>query len=303
MSFRKLEGQTARWIQRVQEYNFTSAHCQGRKHSNADALSRRPCQEKCAHCHKVETRTEVKQIRAIGTLPAAGWDPVTLREEQLEDTDIGPILREVENGQRQKWQDIADRSPTYKSYWAQWKSLAVRNGVLERDWESATGRRQVAQIIIPRSRVKDVLSELHGGPSGGHFGVNKTLNKVRQRFYWLQARTDIEKWCRQCDTCAASRGPRTRNRGQMHQYKIGAPFERVAIDIAGPFPRSYQGNRCLLIAMDYFTKWPEMYAIPYQEDSIIAEVLVANFFCRFGIPRELHSDQGRNFESHLLKEV
>ncbi|PNF15527.1 hypothetical protein B7P43_G16595 [Cryptotermes secundus] len=158
-------------------------------------------------------------------------------------------------------------------------------------------------MFIPRSRVKDVLSELHGGPSGGHFGVNKTLNKVRQRFYWLQARTDIEKWCRQCDTCAASRVPRTRNRGQMHQYNVGAPFERIAIDIAGPFPRSDQGNRYLLIAMDYFTKWPEVYAIPNQEASTIAEVLVANFFCRFGIPRELHSDQGRNFESQLLQEV
>jgi transposase InsO family protein len=55
--------------------------------------------------------------------------------------------------------------------------------------------------------------------------------------------------------------------------------------------------------MDYFTKWPEAYAIPNQEASTIAEVLVTNFFCRFGIPRELHSDQGRNFESRLLQEV
>ncbi|PNF24989.1 hypothetical protein B7P43_G08361 [Cryptotermes secundus] len=53
--------------------------------------------------------------------------------------------------------------------------------------------------------------------------------------------------------------------------------------------------------MDYFTKWPEVYSIPNQEPSTIAEVLVANFFCRFGIPRELHSDQGRNFEFHLLR--
>jgi hypothetical protein len=52
--FKNLEGQTARWIQRLQEYNFTSEHRQGRKHNNADALSRRPCQEKCTHCHKVE---------------------------------------------------------------------------------------------------------------------------------------------------------------------------------------------------------------------------------------------------------
>jgi hypothetical protein len=55
--------------------------------------------------------------------------------------------------------------------------------------------------------------------------------------------------------------------------------------------------------MDYFTKWPEVYAIPTQEASTVAEVLVDNFFCRFGIPRELHSDQGRNFESHLLEEA
>jgi transposase InsO family protein len=55
--------------------------------------------------------------------------------------------------------------------------------------------------------------------------------------------------------------------------------------------------------MDYFTKWPEAYAIPHQEASTVVEALVTNFFCRFGIPKELHSDQGRNFESRLLQEV
>jgi cleavage and polyadenylation specificity factor subunit 1 len=55
--------------------------------------------------------------------------------------------------------------------------------------------------------------------------------------------------------------------------------------------------------MDYFTKWPEVYAIPNQEASTITKTLVTNIFYRFGIPRELHSDQGRNFESHLLQEV
>jgi transposase InsO family protein len=54
--------------------------------------------------------------------------------------------------------------------------------------------------------------------------------------------------------------------------------------------------------MDYFTKWPEVYAIPNQEASTVAEALVSNF-CRFGVPMELHSDQGRNFESSLLWEV
>jgi hypothetical protein len=123
MSFKNLEGQTARWIQRLQEYNFKSEHRQGWKHNNADALSRQPCQEECTHCHKVEAWAYIKHIRAIAAVAAPGWDPATLRMEQLNDPDIGPILQEVETGQRPEWKDITDCSPTYKSYWAQWKSL------------------------------------------------------------------------------------------------------------------------------------------------------------------------------------
>jgi len=89
----------------------------------------------------------------------------------------------------------------------------------------------------------------------------------------------------------------------IHQYNVGAPFERIAVDIAGPFPKSDRGNRNLLVDMDYFTKWPEVNAIPNQETSTVAVVLVSNFFCRFGVPMELHSDQGQNFESRLLWEV
>jgi hypothetical protein len=54
--------------------------------------------------------------------------------------------------------------------------------------------------------------------------------------------------------------------------------------------------------MVYFTKWAEVHAIPNKEASTVADALVTNF-CRFGVPRELHSDQGRNFESRLMQEV
>ena len=82
----------------------------------------------------------------------------------------------------------------------------------------------------------------------------------------------------------------------MHQYNVGARFERIA----GPFPESDRGSRYLLVGMDYFTKWLEVYAILNQEASTVADVLVSNFFCRFGVPMELHSNQGRNFESRLV---
>jgi hypothetical protein len=124
-------------------------------------------------------RVEVGQVQA--TAAAAGWDPTALRTQQLNNQDIGPILEEAETGQRPEWKNIADLSPTYKIYWAQWKSLAVRNGIQERHCESASGRSKIAQIVLPRSRVNNVLAELHGGPSG-HLGVKKTLNKVWESY-------------------------------------------------------------------------------------------------------------------------
>jgi hypothetical protein len=116
-----------------------------------------------------------------------------LRTEQPNDPDIGASLEEGETRQQLEWKDIANCSPMYKSYWAQWKSLTVRNSILECNWESTKGRSQIAQIVLPLSRVKDMLTELHSGLSGGHLGVNKILNKVQKRYYCLQARSDIEK--------------------------------------------------------------------------------------------------------------
>ena len=127
LSFKNLEGQVARWVQRLQEYNFTSEHRKGRNHSNADALSRRPCPDECSHCTKVEEKERVATVRVVSAVPAIGWDSADLRREQLADADLGPLLREVEVGTRPTWEDIAPRSNEYKSYWAQWDSLRARN--------------------------------------------------------------------------------------------------------------------------------------------------------------------------------
>ncbi|XP_076867126.1 nuclear GTPase SLIP-GC-like isoform X1 [Brachyhypopomus gauderio] len=83
----------------------------------------------------------------------------------------------------------------------------------------------------------------------------------------------------------------------------GSPMERVAVDVLRPFPVTESGNRYVLVAMDYFTKWPEAYEVPDQSAITTAETLLHEFFCRFGIPEVLHSDQGRNFESDVMTEV
>lgn len=80
-------------------------------------------------------------------------------------------------------------------------------------------------------------------------------------------------------------------------------MERVANDVMGPLPQSHAGHRFLLVVGDYFTKWVEAYPMENQEVRTVAQILVNEFIARFGAPYQIHSDQGRNFESKLFTEL
>ena len=75
------------------------------------------------------------------------------------------------------------------------------------------------------------------------------------------------------------------------------------MDIVGPLPRTERGNKYILVISDYFTKWPEAFALVNKEAATIARVLVSELFARFGAPYVLQSDQGSNFDSMLIKEM
>uniref|UniRef100_A0A1A7ZT94 Gypsy retrotransposon integrase-like protein 1 n=1 Tax=Nothobranchius furzeri TaxID=105023 RepID=A0A1A7ZT94_NOTFU len=159
------------------------------------------------------------------------------------------------------------------------------------------------QLLVPRNLRAKVLFWVHGAVGTGHFGNSKTLQQLRWRFYWPGCRQDVEHHVHCCDVCTSQKGPTQRSRGPLQQYLFEAPMEQVGVDILGPFPTTEAGNRYVLVAMDYFTKWPEAYAMPDQSAASTAQRLVDEMFSRFGVPEELHSDQGRNFESQLFGEV
>ena len=83
-----------------------------------------------------------------------------------------------------------------------------------------------------------------------------------------------------------------KHRAPLKQYVVRAPKERIAIDILVPLPETPRKNKFILVVGDYFTKWTESYPIPNQEATTVAEKLVSEFICHFGLSRELHSDQG-----------
>lgn len=300
LRFKNPEGQVARWIERLQEYDFDSEHRAGVNHNNADALSRRPCSEDCKHCSRMDDKSAT--VHRV-TVNDERWEDSNIAADQRNDPDLQHLLEWQNTGHRPTWEQVASASPNVKSYWAQWDSIEMENGVLKRALEIGDGVSKKLQLLVPKIRVPEILKLLHSGTSGGHLGITKTLEKVRERFYWVNCKEDVKDWCRKCVVCATSNGPQKRRKAPMRQYNVGSPFERIAIDISGPFPTTDRGNKYILVAMDYFSKWVEAYAIPNQEAITVAETLVAELVSRFGVPLELHSDQGRNFESLVFQQM
>lgn len=213
------------------------------------------------------------------------------------------MIEWILNKERPDWQNVSSASVELKSYWSRFDSLEIKDSILYHKFENDIGNKITWQIVLPTSLRQNVLHQLHNVPTAGHLGVKKTLQKVRLRYFWYGLRRDVEHWISKCDTCASRKAPNKTPKAPMKLYSVGVPMERLAIDIAGPLPKTNKGNRYILVISDYFTKWTQAFAIKDQEATTVANILVNEFVCLFGVPRMLHSDKGSNFESRVFTEM
>ena len=114
--------------------------------------------------------------------------------------------------------------------------------------------------------------------------------------------SDVAIWCHTCSTCATHKSLHKRIVLLFSQQGL-ATHANYGSKYMGPLPECTSGNSYVLVVSDYFTKWVEVYAIPNQEASTVARKLMDEMFCRFSPPEQLHSDQGRKFESELISEI
>ena len=235
-----------------------------------------------------------------------GWLKPISDKDYLEalsqDDDLKRFVEWKTQGSRPSWQDITKYSTTLKSYWAQWDRLELRGVLLYRRWVDSRIN-ESWQLVIPSPMRKELFSQILNQKWSGHLGVKRTMGRMRRRGYWVGYKADITTWCQSCPQCQKRKSPNKKAHHPMRQYLVGAPMERVAVDILGPLPESNLGNKYICIVSDYFTKWVEAFPMPNQEAETIAKELVDKFFSRFGIPLSIHSDQGAQFESMLFQQL
>ncbi|GJX17183.1 reverse transcriptase domain-containing protein [Tanacetum coccineum] len=140
----------------------------------------------------------------------------------------------------------------------------------------------------------DILTACHSGPTGGHYGANYTAKKVFDSgFYWPMIYKDAHDLVTRCDTCQRQGKISQRDEMPQNSIQVCEIFDVWGIDFMGPFPSS-RGNKYILVAVDYLSKWVEAKALPTNDARVVCKFL-KSLFARFGAPRAIISDRGTHF--------
>ncbi|WZZ51926.1 hypothetical protein YC2023_052033 [Brassica napus] len=160
---------------------------------------------------------------------------------------------------------------------------------------------QLYRRVVANEEIDGILTQCHGSSYGGHFATFKTVAKVLQAgFWWPHMFKDTQDFVSRCDSCQR-RGSITK-RNEMPQNPIleVEVFDVWDIDFMGPFTSSH-GNKYILVAVDYVSKWMEAIASPTNDARVVIKMFKSTIFPRFGVPRVVISDGGSHFINKLLE--
>ena len=226
-----------------------------------------------------------------------------MASKQLNDPITGPILKAKLEGNRPTANEMEGESPETRHYWIIWETLQLQDGVLYRHIASKNGTKICKQLIVPKQLREQILYSSHNSITAGHLGIKKTKARLLQSVYWYNLKSDVKWYITKCDICASDKIPAKTPRAPMGHLKSGAPWDTLALDYLGPFPRTPRGNKYILVMTDHFTKYVEVIPVPNQHAEDCADRILNDFVSRWGTPLRIHSDQGPTFESRVFKEL
>nr|GEZ87334.1 reverse transcriptase domain-containing protein [Tanacetum cinerariifolium] len=153
---------------------------------------------------------------------------------------------------------------------------------------------QIIRRCVAGKEAIDILNACHIGPIGGHYGANYTAKKVFDSgFYWAIIYKDAFELVKRCDSCQRQGKILQKDEMPQNSIQICEIFDVWGIDFMGPFPSS-KGNKYILVAINYLSKWVEPKALPTNDTRVIVKFL-KSLFSRFGTPKEIISDRGTHF--------
>ncbi|KAG7583616.1 Integrase catalytic core [Arabidopsis suecica] len=157
---------------------------------------------------------------------------------------------------------------------------------------------------IAEKEVQGVLEHCHGSAYGGHFATFKTVQKVLQAgLWWPSMFKDAYGFIAKCDPCQRMGNITRRNEMPQNPILEVEVFDVWGIDFMGPFNPASYGNKYILVAVDYVSKWVEAIASPTNDHKVVLKLFKSIIFPRFGIPKAVISDGGSHFINKVFESL
>jgi hypothetical protein len=272
---RDINSKFMRWSLKIQDFQPCIIHCPGRLNMVADALSRNTVGE--------SEDEEVKEVMfpptngPILTLLSSSISSITLdriRQEQMHDDEFAYLRSDLPH------------------------DFAIFDDIVYKI--SKTG---IKLPVIPSSLRGEILSYFHELPHSGHGGFRKTFSRISRRVFWTGMQEDVFSFIRSCRTCQVCKNPSTKPQGNLQSNKVYGPWDMLALDLMGPLPRSKNGKTMLVVVVDHFTKWVELFALRDAKADRICEILESEIFSRWGSPKSILSDNATNFRGNVFAKM
>ena len=221
-------------------------------------------------------------------------------QKQLNDYELSPLIKYLKDG------TLPDSQKVARYILLKHSDYALIDGMLFHSRVAKSKRAktfQNYQLVVPRDMIQNILHLYHDSPFAAHGGIQVTLDKIKEHYFFQRMSEIISEYVRSCESCQKRKITRVPTKSGISAYPTpNAPFEVWEMDLYGPLPISQSGNAYIFTAVDMFSKY--MFAVPIREKDAIT---VASAFFRlvttFGTCNTVISDMGSEFIAEVTSEL
>uniref|UniRef100_H3B5S1 Gypsy retrotransposon integrase-like protein 1 n=1 Tax=Latimeria chalumnae TaxID=7897 RepID=H3B5S1_LATCH len=265
------------------DFNITIKYCPGKSNADADGLSRMSLD---MDSYMSQCTEDIHQEDANHSSTFQPMPREEIQRAQERDLVIGRVLKYKGKNQ---WLSKEVLQGEHRDVWT--KLCVDQQGILH--WKTA----ERDQLVLPKEYHPLVFRELH--QEMGHLGVEKTLNLIRDRFYWPWMQHDVEHYLTRVYECLKKKKPNKATQALLSTIKMTYPFEMVSINFLH-LETCKQGYEYVLVVMHHYTRLAQAYATTNKSDKTVADKIFNDFALKFGFLSKIHHNMGKEFENQLF---